>query len=285
MKFDLDLKTGKFGKTFNHILESENPIALSYDNYEDLSGVIEAKTGFMYDELLYKDACEKALVEYKDNRSIFDVDYGVNLYNEFERIFNNGYEASVPSAESDLYMFLKEFDQDMSDEEVEYTDELFVSNMIAFMFSKLYEYKVKEYVAFIEGLEYGFTNEAEKLSKLALDEIAKFVIKPWTSKTGYTGITGEEDIEYKLDELVAQSYCKCDYQTALGVYMTTEMIRNNEKHESEEIQGELNKLAQMLKVEETSETSLYSDEFVQLGFETYMMILNYDVRKFIEENK
>lgn len=285
MKFDLDLKTGKFGKTFNHILESENPIALSYDNYEDLSGVIEAKTGLMYDELLYKDACEKALVEYKDNRSVFDVDYGVNLYNEFERIFNNGYKASMPSAESDLYMFLKEFDQDMSDEEVEYTDELFVSNMIAFMFSKLYEYKVKEYVAFIEGLEYGFTNEAEKLSKLALDEIAKFVINPWIEKTDFEGLTGEEDIEYKLDELVAQSYCKCDYQTALGVYMTTEMIRNNEKHESEEIQGELNKLAQMLKVEETSETSLYSDELVQLGFETYMMILNYDVRKFIEENK
>ncbi|MGL4450065.1 MAG: hypothetical protein ACRCTZ_02600 [Sarcina sp.] len=285
MKFDLDLKTGKFGKTFNHILESENPIALSYDNYEDLSEVIEAKTGFAYDELLYKDACEKALVEYKDNRNIFDVDYGVNLYNEFEKIFNNGYEASVPSDESDLYMFLKEFDQDMSDEEVEYTDELFVSNMVAFMFSRLYETKVKDYVAFIEDLEHGFTNESEKLSKLALDEIAKFVINPWIEKTNFEGLTGEEDIEYKLDELVAQSYCKCDYQTALGLYMTTEMVKNNEKHESKEIQGELNKLASMLKEEKLTKTSVYSDELVQLGFETYMMILNYDVRKFIEENK
>ncbi|MGL5574538.1 MAG: hypothetical protein ACRDCW_03170 [Sarcina sp.] len=285
MKFDLDLKTGKFGKTFNHILESENPIALSYDNYEDLSEVIEAKTGFAYDELLYKDACEKALVEYKDNRNIFDVDYGVNLYNEFEKIFNNGYEASVPSDESDLYMFLKEFDQDMSDEEVEYTDELFVSNMVAFMFSRLYETKVKDYVAFIEDLEHGFTNESEKLSNFALDEIAKFVINPWIEKTNFEGLTGEEDIEYKLDELVAQSYCKCDYQTALGLYMTTEMVKNNEKHESKEIQGELNKLASMLKEEKLTKTSVYSDELVQLGFETYMMILNYDVRKFIEENK
>ena len=285
MKFDLDLKTGKFGKTFNHILESENPIALSYDNYEELSEVIENKTGFVYDDLLYKDACEKALVEYKDNRCVFDVDYGVNLYNEFERIYNSGYNVSIPSPESDLYMFLKEFDQDMSDPEIEYTDELFVSNMIAFMFSRLYEMKVKDYVTFIEGIEYAFTNEAEKLSKFALDEIAKFAIKPWVEKTGYTGITGEEDIEYKLDELVAQSYCKCDYQIALGLYMTTEMIRNNQKHESIEIQEELDKLAKMLKEEEVTETSLYSDELVQLGFETYLMILNYDVRKFIEENK
>ena len=285
MKFDLDLKTGEFGKTFNHILESENPIALSYDNYEDLSAVIQNKTGFEYDELLYKDACEKALVEFKDNREPFDVEYGVNVYNEFERIFNNGYKASVPSVETDLYTFLKEFDQDMSDEEVTYTDELFVSNMVAFMFSKLYEYKVKEYVSFIEGLEYAFTNESEKLSKFALDEIVKFAIKPWYEKTGYLGITGEEDIEYKLDELVAQSYCKCDYQTALSMHVITHMIEKNIGHESSEIQTNLDKFKEMLEVEQVTETSLYSDELVALGFETYMMILNYNVRKFIEESK
>ncbi|WP_297520047.1 hypothetical protein [uncultured Clostridium sp.] len=285
MKFDLDLKTGEFGETFNHILESENPIVLSYDNYEDISCVIEAKTGLVYDELLYKDACEKALVEYKNDKSAFDVEYGVNVYDEFEKIFNNGYEASIPGIETDLYTFLKEFDQDMSDEEVEYSDELFVSNMIAFMFSKLYEAKVKEYVAFIEGLKYEFTNESENLSKFALDEIVRFVINPWHEKTGYLGITGEEDIEYKLDELVAQSYCKCDYQTALSMHVVINMIENNIGHESNEIQGNLNGFKEMLQCEELTEESPYSDELIKFGFEIYMMILNYDIRVFIEENK
>lgn len=44
MKFNLDLEAKKFGENYNYILESENPIALSYENYEDLCTVIENKT-------------------------------------------------------------------------------------------------------------------------------------------------------------------------------------------------------------------------------------------------
>lgn len=282
----INLNTGKFEEDFNYVLESENPTALSFDNYEGLCDVMVSKTGLVYDDLLYRNACDKALCDYKDNKELFNVEFDVNLYDEYEKIKNNGYKGEVPSKDSNLYKFLEEFDSDMKDDDVEYNDEIFAFSIAGFMFSRVYEMEVEKHVKFLEELKYDFKNENPRLSKSALDEIVKFVIEPWVERTEYKGIVGEEDIEYKLDELVAQSYCKCDYETAMAMYFVSDIVKS-EKYENynDEINSKLAQFKELLEQDENSTEKLYSGETITLAKVLYNMILDFKVNEFIRINR
>ena len=287
MKINIDVKPAKFSDDFKHILESENPISLSFENYERVCEVIKNKQGLVYDDILYRDACNKALDTYKDNTDIFyNEDFKVNLYAEYKEIFDNDFYGSVPEEGEAMYNFLNSFESGISDHNFDYNDEQFVLDVTSSMFGIIYDYELNELISYLSDIKYEFTNNEEKLNKLAMDEIIKFAIEPWLSKTGFRGIIGEGELVYKLDEIVVQSYCKCDFETTMALYIVNEVSNEADLSiYSEGIQNRLNIFKDLFIADESTEGKIYSDDTINIAREIYEFILNDEINKFILENQ
>lgn len=287
MKINIDVKPAVFSEDFNHILESENPISLSFENYERICDVIKNKQGLVYDDLLYRDACTKALDKYKDNTDIFyNEEFKINFYAEYKEIFENDFYASVPEEGEAMYEYLKSFESGINDPHFDYTDEQFVLDVTSTMFGMMYDFEVTELVAYLSEIKYEFTNEEEKLNKLALDEIRKFAINPWVEKTGYEGIIGEGEFVYKLDEITVQSYCKCDFETAMAVHMIDKISKEtNLDVYGNEIKEALLSFKNLFEEDENTDKKIYRDDTINLAKELYEAILDLKVNNFIIKNQ
>ncbi|MGL5820363.1 MAG: hypothetical protein ACRCYE_01855 [Sarcina sp.] len=290
MKFktlDIDLNKipAKFGDRYNHILESENVIALSEENFERIDELVLRKQGIYYDELLYRNYCNKALEKYSDKKDMFDVEFGINLYEEYEKIQGNKFEGLIPRKDTQIYKFLAEFGSEIVTEGREYTAKDYVYEMTSYMFSIIYDYEVKKIVHELEHFNLKFTNENEKLSKDVMDEIDKFIIIPWVKMSGYIGIVGDEDIIYGLDELVAQSYCKTDFDTVMAVHVARAIVMNKIDFDFElDMDLKLQTLKDLFELEE-SEHKVYSEKLIELSKNIYELYLNLEVENFLELNK
>ncbi|MGL4742364.1 MAG: hypothetical protein ACRC41_16485 [Sarcina sp.] len=285
LDIDLNKIPAVFTERYNHILESENAIALSEENFERIDELVLRKQGLYYDELLYRDYCNKSLERYSDKKDMFDVEFGINLYEEYEKIQGNNFDGLIPAKDTSMYKFLAEFGSEIVTQEREYTTKDYVYEITSYMFSIIYDYEVKKIVHDIGHFNLEFTNENEKLSKFVMDEIDKFIIIPWVKMTGYIGIVGDEDIIYALDELVAQSYCKTDFDTVMAVHVAKAIVMNNiELNFNLNIDSKIKTLREMFESNE-HEGSVYSDNLINLSKDIYEIYLTTEVENFINNNK